>query len=117
MLNGVAVDKYFQDIKTVVTELNLKQKPQHICNCGVTGKQLTHDPVRVVAKKGDKNVVGRTSNDPTNVTIMVCVNANGEKMPPMFVVMGKTKKSILTSGQLHLTLNGHFSSVHGWMMN
>ena len=94
MLNTVVVNKYFEDLKTVVTELNLQHKPQYIWNCDETGKQLTHDPVRVVAKKGDKNVVGRTSNDRTNVTIMVCVNANGGKMPPMFVVKGKTKKSI-----------------------
>ena len=119
MLNTVVVDKYFQDLKTVVTELNLKQTPRHIWNCDETGKQLTHDPVRVVAKKGDESVVDRTSNDRTNVTIMVGVNANDEKMPPMFVIKGKTKSQfrVITSGQLHLTLNGHFSSMHGWIMS
>ena len=48
----------------------------------------------MIAKKGDKNDVRRTSYDRRIVTTMVCVNASGYKMPPMLVVKGKTKKSI-----------------------
>lgn len=94
MLNSTVVERYFAELTTVVNDLKLKDKPHLIWNCDETGKQLTHEPVRVMARKGDRNIVGRTSNDRTNITIMVCVNANGNKMPPMFVVKGKTKKSL-----------------------
>ena len=73
----------------------------------------------MIAKKGDKNVVGRTSNDRRNVTAMVCVNASSDKMSPMFVVKGKTKKSTQSYNvrTAPITLNGHFNSVHEWMMS
>lgn len=94
MLNSEVVSKYFQDLSNLVTELNLSDKPASVWNCDETGKQLSHDPVRVIAKKGTKNVVGRISNDRTNVTIMACANVSGQKMPPMLVVKGKTRKCL-----------------------
>ena len=94
MLNAEVVSKYFKDLSVLVTKLNLTTKPDCIWNCDETGKQLSHDPVRVLAKKGTKSVVGRTSNDRTNITIMACANASGKKMPPMLVVKGKTRKCL-----------------------
>ena len=41
-----------------------------------------------------RNVVGKTSNSRSNVTITACVNAMGHWMPPMFVVKGKTSASL-----------------------
>lgn len=94
MLNEVVVQKYFNDLRKIITELNLTEKPAYIWNCDETGKQLEHTPVRVVAAKGTKNVVGRTSNDRSHITIMACVNAAGGRMPPMVIVKGKTAKSL-----------------------
>ena len=73
----------------------------------------------IIAKTGDKNAVRRTSNDRKNVTTMVCVNAIGDKMPPMFVVKGKTKKSIQSYNvrTAPITLKGHFNRVHAWVMS
>ena len=68
----------------------LQQKPENIWNCNETGKSFEHNPVRVVAEVGCKIVVGRTSADRTNTTIMACVNATGDKMPPIMIVNGKT---------------------------
>ncbi|XP_062596590.1 uncharacterized protein LOC134258049 [Saccostrea cucullata] len=94
MLNGVVVQRYFNDLGKIIENLNLQNAPKKIWNADETGKQLEHSPVNVVARKGTKNVVGRTSTDRSNITIMACVNASGEKMPPMLVVKGKTKKSL-----------------------
>ena len=94
MLNPTVVGKYFDDLEVIMNTLGLFDKPQFIWNCDETGKQLEHTPVQVVAKKGSRNVVGRTSNDRSNITIMACANAKGEKMPPMLIVKGKTSKSL-----------------------
>ncbi|XP_069131674.1 tigger transposable element-derived protein 1-like [Argopecten irradians] len=94
MLNSSVVDNYFHTLSEVVAKLNLQNAPERIWNADETGKQLTHTPVRVIAAKGSKSVVGRTANDRTNITIMATVNAKGDAMPPMIIVKGKTKKSL-----------------------
>lgn len=96
MLNGCVVDKYFADLSKIVVNLDLQEKSENIWNCDETGKQLEHTPVNVIiiASRGSKSVVGRTGNDRSNITIMACVNATGDSMPPMLIVKGKTKKSL-----------------------
>lgn len=94
MLNREVVGHYFDSLGDLINKLNLQNKPSMIWNCDETGKQLEHTPVRVVAKKGSKAVVGRTSNSRANISILACVNASGDRMPPMLVVKGKTTKSL-----------------------
>lgn len=94
MLNGCVVDKYFADLSKIVVNLDLQEKSENIWNCDETGKQLEHTPVNVIASRGSKSVVGRTGNARSNITIMACVNATGDSMPPMLIVKGKTKKSL-----------------------
>ena len=65
-----------------------------IWNCDETGKQFEHEPVKILAPKGAISLVGRTTANRTNVTIMTCVNAVGNVMPPMFIVKGKTSRSL-----------------------
>lgn len=94
MLNSTVVERYLKDLGTIISEHNLINTPQKIWNCDETGKHLEHNPVSVIARRGTRSVVGRTSNDRSNVTIMACVNAAGAAMPPMLIVKGKTKKSL-----------------------
>ena len=94
MLNPVVVTNYFNDLDALLYKLDLKDKPDQIWNCGETGKNFEHRPVKVIAAKGEKSVVGRTSASSSNITIMACVNAAGRTMPPLFVVKGKTSKSV-----------------------
>jgi hypothetical protein len=94
MLNPVVVTNYFNDLDALLYKLDLKEKPDQIWNCGETGKNFEHRPVKVIAAKGEKSVVGRTSASSSNITIMACVNAAGRTMPPLFVVKGKTSKSV-----------------------
>ena len=94
MLNDVVLRRYFDDLKVLMDNNGFTQKPAVIWNCDEVGKQFEHNPVRVIAEKGARNVVGRTSGNRTNITIMACVNAKGEKMPPMLIVKGKTNISL-----------------------
>ncbi|VDI62467.1 Hypothetical predicted protein [Mytilus galloprovincialis] len=65
-----------------------------IWNMDETGKSFEHDPVKVLAEKGTRNVPGRTSAMSTHVTIVACVNAEGQKMSPLLIVQGKTERSV-----------------------
>ncbi|XP_022342950.2 uncharacterized protein LOC111136409 [Crassostrea virginica] len=94
MMNPVVVDKYFTDLEQIVKDLNLEMKPHCIWNMDETGRSFEHTPVRVISDKKIRNVVGKTSNSRSNVTITACVNAMGHWMPPMFVVKGKTSASL-----------------------
>ena len=84
--------KYFDDLGKIITENNLKGA--HIWNMDETRKQFEHKPTKVCARKGSRNVPGRTSNSRENVTILASVNAEGRVMPPMCIVKGKTVRSI-----------------------
>ncbi|XP_045210605.2 jerky protein homolog-like [Mercenaria mercenaria] len=94
MMNREVINSYFNDLGTIVEGLNLEGNPRVIWNCDEMGKNFEHDPVRVVAEKGEKNCLSRTSSKSTNITVMTCVNASGRRMPPMFVVKGKTSRSL-----------------------
>ncbi|VDH90293.1 Hypothetical predicted protein [Mytilus galloprovincialis] len=94
MMNRQKVEAYFQDLGLILTQKNLLEKPKMIWNMDECGKSFEHNPVKVVAEKGAKNVPGRTSAISTHVTIVACVNAMGDKMSPLLVVKGKTERSI-----------------------
>ncbi|KAK3096889.1 hypothetical protein FSP39_004441 [Pinctada imbricata] len=94
MVNPAILKNYFDELNGIFENTGLGGLPTRIWNSDETGKQFEHDPVRVLAKKGSRNVLGRTTSNRTNVTIMGCVNAVGESMPPMFIVKGKTSRSL-----------------------
>ncbi|XP_033755670.1 jerky protein homolog-like [Pecten maximus] len=116
MLNSTVVDNYFVELAGIVEALNLQNAPERIWNADETGKQFMHTPVRVIAQKGSKNVVGRTGNDRTNITIMATVNAKGDTMPPMIIVKGKTKKSLYGYNTAEAPLNSIWThNEKAWM--
>lgn len=94
MMNREVVGRYFDDLEKIITDLNLGAHGDRIWNCDETGLNFEHVPVRVVAEKGQRSVVGKTSNKSSNLTIMACVNGAGDKMPPMIITKGKTSKSL-----------------------
>ena len=94
MVNPVILKNYFDDLNTLLGSLSLADQPVKIWNCDETGKQFEHDPVKKIAQRGSRSVLGRTTSNRTNITIMACVNAVGDRMPPMFIVKGKTSRSL-----------------------
>lgn len=96
MLNPVVVSKYLHldDFGNLSKNLHITEKPHLIWNCDETGCSFEHEQIRVIAEKFDRNILARTSNNKTNVTIMTCVNTAGNQMPPMLIVRGKTSVSL-----------------------
>lgn len=80
MTNPEIITKYFHDLGEIIRNLGLEPKPSCIWIFDETGKSFEHQPVRIIAEKGSKTVVGRTSSCRTNITGMACVNAAGSKM-------------------------------------
>ena len=93
MMNREVINKYFHDLATLMEELKVESKPWAIWNCDELGKNFEHSPARVIAEKGH-SCVSRTSSRSTNITVLACVNVSGRSMPPMFVVKGKTSRSL-----------------------
>ena len=59
-----------------------------------TGVQLDVKPTKVVAKRGTKYFHSRISGNRETMTIIACVNAAGDKLPPHITVKEKTVKSL-----------------------
>ncbi|CAG2219868.1 unnamed protein product [Mytilus edulis] len=93
-MNRQKVEEYFQALEKILTEKDIAKKPKMIWNMDETGTSFDHDPVKVLAEKGTRNVPGRTSAMSTHETIVACVNAEGQKMSPLLIVTGKTDRSV-----------------------
>ena len=93
-MNESIVSDYFVKLNSTLDDLQLADKPDNIWNCDETGFQFQHKPTMVCARKGSKVVPGRTAQSRESVSVLVCGNAAGVKMPPMIVVKGKTFKSL-----------------------
>ena len=55
-------------------------------------EKLSHS--RFLARKGTKAIPGRVSNSRENITVVACVSADGNAMPPFVIAKGKTHKSL-----------------------
>jgi hypothetical protein len=117
MLNPVVATNYFNDLDPLLDKLDLKEKPDQIWNCDETGKNFEHQPVKVIAAKEEKSIIGRTSASSSNITIMACVNAAGRTMPPLFVATkGKTSKSLHSFNTSAAPVGTKwFMQKNGWM--
>ena len=92
--NPVTVGKYYMELNKILKDNGLEGRPHLIWNCDETGVCLEHTPVKVVARQGTRNVPGRTGNSRESVTIMACISASGDHMPPMIIVKRKTQRSL-----------------------
>ena len=93
-MNRAVVGNYFQDVAKYTEGL----QPISIWNMDESGFHFEHQPIKVVCKKGVQAVNSRVSSSRENVNVIACASAAGVVMPPMFVVKGKTYKSLHSGG-------------------
>ena len=59
-----------------------------------TGINLSHKPLKVLAKKGSKVVQGKSSISRETIMVIACGNAADNIIPPHFIIPGKTTKKL-----------------------
>ncbi|CAG2249671.1 unnamed protein product [Mytilus edulis] len=94
MLNPVKVNAYFRDLESFLVNLGIQDIPSRIWNMDETSVPLTHKPERVLAETGSKNIPGRVGDCRESLSVLGCINAAGQNIPPMVIVRGKTSKSL-----------------------
>ena len=92
-----AVSLYFENLQDIISKYNLNNKPQCIYNLDETGLQPEHRPPNVIAPPNSKPqaIVSPRS---TTTTLIGCVNALGNALPPFFIFKGKRYNPDLMKG-------------------
>lgn len=110
--NKATVNRFFDLLGEVLDRH--KFEPKDIWNMDETGVTTCHDPQKVVAERGARQVSGATSAERgTLVTVAVAVNAVGNCLPPHFVFpRAKCRDHFLNGGPSGSTASANLS---GWM--
>ena len=91
-LNRQVITQYFNDLEKLIVNLGLTSKPNLIWNMDENNVSITHKPSKVLAQKGARNIPGRVSDCRESVSVLACIGAAGQEVPPMAIVKGKTPK-------------------------
>lgn len=84
---------YFSELEKQYRE-NPSLSANTIWNMHKPNKGFEHNPANVVARKGSRNVPGRTSDSRESITVLATINAAGSAMPPFCFVKGKTSRCL-----------------------
>ncbi|XP_045450942.1 uncharacterized protein LOC123659815 [Melitaea cinxia] len=87
------VAEFFNTLETIVDNNNLRGRPECIYNVDETGMPLSNRPPNIIAQKGAKDVVSMTTVERgENVTVLACMNAAGQYIPPFVLFKGVRKR-------------------------
>ena len=86
------ITAYFENLEVCLQEHNLMNCPGQIYNVDETGMPLDHRPPKVVGRKGKRKVRCRVTGNKAQITVVACVSASGQTIPPYVI---KTAKSCL----------------------
>lgn len=92
-LNPFIVNDHFGKLREVMLHLGVVDKPQKIYNMDEKGCRLClHKQQRVLAQTGARRVHLVAEEHGENATIVACINAVGNAVPPMILYKGKRMK-------------------------
>ncbi len=80
--------------------------PGLIYNIDESGMPLEHRPPRVVTVKGQPKVRCRTSGNKSQVTVIGCISASGQAIPPFIIFDVKSLNTEWTKGEVAGTTYG-----------
>ncbi|XP_020287527.1 uncharacterized protein LOC109856551 [Pseudomyrmex gracilis] len=94
--NGMQEEKvrdFYKMLEKVIDDNNLWDRPECIYNQDETGLPLNNRPPNIIAAKGSKDVISMTSVERgENVTVLACMNAAGQFIPPFVLFKGVRKR-------------------------
>ena len=77
------LDNYFDELESTLEANELLDKPCQIFNMDETGMPLDPKPLKIVTWKGHKNPSQVSSGVKTQITVVGCVSAGGQCLPPI----------------------------------
>ena len=93
------IDKYHINLKTILEEYELQDKPQFIYNLDETVIQSENTPPELVAPRKNKpQAITLPRLTAYTTTMIACVNGVGKSIPPYFVFKGKHSDPKLMNG-------------------
>ena len=107
------LDNYFDELESTLEMNELLDQPCFIFNMDETGMPLDPKPPKIVAYKGHKNPSQVSSGVKTQVTVVGCVSAGGQCLPPMVIWDRKNLPPELAVGEVAGTIYG--PSAKGWI--
>ncbi|CAH2089142.1 unnamed protein product [Euphydryas editha] len=109
--NKANINLFFDKYKELLLKYNFTS--ERIYNVDESGISTVHTPMKVLASKGAKQVGNITSAERgNNVTIIACVNALGNSVPPCMIFPRVHFKSHMTNGAPPETLG--MATPSGW---
>ena len=107
------INNYFDLLEATIQEYDLLGKPGQIFNLDKSGFPLNPKPPKGVFDKGTKNPSAYCTGDKAQITILACVNAIGNSLPPMVIFDRQTFPIQLATGEIPGTIYGFSQS--GWI--
>ena len=105
--------KYASLLEETIEKYGLVNDPALIFNIDESGFPLDPKPLKSVFKRGEKNPCSITAGNKSQMTIVACVSAAGQCVPPMVVFARKTMNPALAHGEVPGSVYG--LSDNGWM--
>jgi hypothetical protein len=105
---------FYDQLTTVIKDLKLEKRPDCIYNCDESGFRSDPTTTKVVTARGlpAKRVTGGNARKTT--TVLACVSADGNKLPPLILHKGKRLWNNMF-GDAGYTGTSYAVSDNGWM--
>ena len=112
--NPTMMADFYTKLQTTLADHDLMNCPERIWNCDETGLMYVNKPSKIVTKVGKKYVYNRTyAEKGTTTTVLACINAAGQFLPPMVIFKGVRNVPNLSKGALPNSLTR--LSQKGWI--
>ena len=108
-----SINAYFDILEETLEENDLVSQPCRIFNVDETGLSLNPAPLKTVHVKGQKNPSQCSSGNRGQITVVGCVSAGGQIIPPMVIWNRKTVPAQLAQMECPGTIYG--LSTKGWI--
>ena len=109
------IDGYFDMLEKVLEDTGLVDHPALIFNMDETGFPLDPKPLTTIHCRGEKNPFSVSSGSKSQVTVVACVSATGQSIPPLVIWKRKTISVEMANGEIPGTQYGF--SQNGWMQS
>ena len=112
-MDSVNKDNYFSLLKDTLEKYDLLNNPNQIYSVDKTGMPLDHRHPKTVTTRGQRKIRCRASGNKFQITVIACVSAVGQVIPPFVIFDSKSLNQQWTTGEVPGSIYGLSSS--GWV--